>query len=245
MKKLSSLLLLGACTFLLQAASLTADKIVERTPVGVRAESIEVRQEQLDARANDISAAEVHEATKANSMKAMKRLAPLASKSIYYTSHPAAYQYANSIAFFGETVELNDGSIWSISSNDTYKTASWYTTDLIIITPNHSWLSSYGFCLTNQTTGEVASANLSIGPALPGYGYYTNWITNIDYYYNIVYLQDGSKWNMSSFDSSTVYQWVIGDVVIIGVNDGFLSSSKPNVLINVAMLNYAAGHATF
>lgn len=251
-KKLSSIFLLSACAFTLQAASLSADETIENAAVGIRAESVEARQDQLQSRAKMIATAEAQEASKpaaklnAKTLMAAKMMAPAAvAKSMYYTSHPSAYQYPISVSYFGETVGLMDGSIWNISSFDAYKTKGWYTTDLVVITPNHSWLSLYSFCLTNQTTGETASANLSVGPTVPGYGLYTNWITGIDYTFNIIYLQDGSRWNMSSFDSSTVYQWVVGDVVIIGVNDGFLSSTKPNILINVATLTFAAGQSSF
>jgi hypothetical protein len=139
-----------------------------------------------------------------------------------------------------------DGSIWSIAPSDAYRTAGWHSTDLVVITPNHSWLSLYAFRLTNQSTGESLAANLKMGPMAPAVGSpYTHWITAVDYLSNRVYLEDGSLWHMSVFDSNIVNQWVPGDVVIIGVNDGWLSSSNPNVLINVAMLNFAAGSAGF
>ena len=74
---------------------------------------------------------------------------------------------------------------------------------------------------------------------------YTHWIVAIDYYRNIVFLEDGSVWNMSSLDAGVIDQWVINDVVMIGVNTGWLSSYNPNILINVNMLNYAAGASSY
>ena len=119
-------------------------------------------------------------------------------------------------------------------------------TDLVVITPNHGWFSAYDFRLTNQNTGDSILVNLVLGPIAPMYGsIYTHWIIALDYYNNIVYLEDGSLWRMSSFDSHTVNEWIAGDIMIIGVNDGWFSSFSPNILINVAMLNYAVGAATF
>jgi hypothetical protein len=139
-------------------------------------------------------------------------------------------------------MELMDGSIWAINPNDAYKTMDWYTTDLVVITLNHKWFSSYDFRITNQTTGSSVQADLYLGPFDPAYGSpYTHWILGVDYYYNEVYLEDGSVWSMSGFDRSIVDNWIAGDTVIIGVNDGWLAGSNPNILINVNMLNFAAG----
>jgi len=255
-KKVSSMMMLGACLLMLHASMLPANDTeknkeqAENTIVGNRAESTEVRNAQLAKRAKMIAEEESAELAKtskaAANSKLLKGVAPMAAKSIYYALHPATYQHSASISFFGDMVELMDGSVWDIAYSDTYKTAGWFLTDLIVITPNHSWFSSYGFRLTNQSTGESVAANLSLGPIAPNYySVYTHWIVAIDYIYNIVYLEDGTSWHMSAFDDSIVNQWVAGDVVIVGVNDGWLSSSKPNVLINVAMLNYAAGVSTF
>jgi len=172
------------------------------------------------------------------------------AQSMYYTSHPGVYHNPVSIAlyrddYFIERLGLwtEDGSIWKIAPSDESVALNWYPTDLLIITPNHSWFSSYGFKFTNQNTGESILADLVLGPIYNGP--YTHWIVAIDYYDNRIYLEDGSVWEMSSFDDSTVSLWVVNDTVVIGVNDGWLSSSNPNILINVNMLNYATGLATY
>lgn len=253
LKKLSLVILASTCGMLMAANVHAADETTqsEHTSIGQRSESVEVRMAQLETRAK---MAALHPEEKKESANVNKNIAKSmlpnkkynVAKSLYYTSHPSAYQHPVAISYFGESVELMDGSVWTVASSDAYKVTNWLTTDLLIITPNHSWFSNYGFRLTNQNTGDSVAVNLSLGPIAPMYNsFYTHWIVGIDYYYNIIYLEDGSVWNMSGFDREIIDQWINGDVVIIGVNDGWLSSSNPNVLINVAMLNFAVGSASF
>jgi hypothetical protein len=236
LKRLSLMMMIGICGVLMTTA-VFAEEQKEHCPIGERAKSQQERIAQLETRAG-LSEKHPEENKKEQLLKTRK--------SLFHTSHPGAYQNPVSISFYGDNIELTDGSVWIVSHSDSHKTLNWYTTDLLIITPNHSIFSSHAYRITNQTTGQSVAVNLSLGPIAPPYGSsYTHWIVGIDYYYNVIYLEDGSRWNMSSFDHGIVNQWVIGDVVIIGVNDGWLSFSNPNILINVATLDFAAGNVTF
>lgn len=154
----------------------------------------------------------------------------------YYTTHNGAYHYPVAVGSFGSIVELEDGSIWNVADGDHYKTLNWFTNDLIVITPNHDWFSPYLFRMSNQNTGVSVKCNMTLGPIY--YGYYTHWIVGINYYTQEIYLEDGSIWQVSGFDASIFDKWLLNDTVIIGVNDGFLSATKPNILINVNTLTY-------
>lgn len=254
MKKLSSILLMSLCGLVFTTV-IYAQEIAnqEHILVGVRAESIEMQIEHENVRTalaeNDIHgkgvSAQKSESKKGQRAKVVssKLASQLLAKSLYYTMHPGAYHNPVSISIFGDTLEIEDGSIWAISSSDAYTTLNWFSTDLIVITPNHSWFSAYNFRLTNQNTGESVAANLYLGPFYNSP--YTRWIASIDHYSHTVYLNDGSAWSMSSFDASIVNKWFINDTVIIGVNDGWLYSTSPNILINVNMLNYAVGLPLF
>lgn len=168
------------------------------------------------------------------------------AKKMYVTTHPAAYQSLVALSFYGDTIELMDGSIWAVSPYESYKLANWFPSDAIVISPNQDWFSSYSFRLLNQNTSESVATNLYLGPIDPIYNSpYTLWIAGIDYGYNIVYLSDGSIWDMSLLDLCVVNEWMVGDVVIIGVNTGRLSTFNPNILINVNTLNYAAGAVSY
>lgn len=268
-KKIISMLLLSICGVVFMTTALTAEESTEVTKrnvaAGARAEPFDKQMVRLKSREEQVAKdqksqskgrkeksskkkhaepAQVPQAAK--SMKAAPMPAAAFAKKIRYTTHPGAYQHPVSVSYLGDSIELMDGSIWSVSPSEAHKTINWFPSDLVVVSPNSTWFSPYSFRLTNQQTGESAAANLYLGPIDPLYNStYTHWIIGIDYYYNYVYLEDGSRWSMSSIDSSVIDQWMINDVVIIGINTGFLSSYNPNILINVNMLNYAAGACSF
>ncbi len=162
----------------------------------------------------------------------------LVAKKMYYTSHDAVFHRPLAVSCAGDYVTLEDGSIWSVRIKDRYKTLDWLTNDTIMILPNHSWFSTYHYVLLNQTTGKSVKVNMYLGPIYNGI--FTHWIIAVDYYNNDVWLEDGSVWKISDSDHSIVNKWLINDTVVIGINDSWFSS-KPNILINVNMLNYAKG----
>lgn len=240
--RLRSFMLIG----IFAVTSLVAEETTENrhTAIGTRAEPVDDQMLRLQKR--DEMGVEHEEKSKKIELKGDDAAYYASAPKTYFTTHPGAYQHPVSISFFGDSVELMDGSIWTIASSDAHKTINWFPTDLVVVTPNHSWFSSYGFRLTNQNTGESAAASMFLGPIAPMYhSIYTHWIAGIDYYYNLIYLEDGTVWNMSSFDRNVMDQWMVNDVIIIGVNDGWFSSSNPNILINVNMLNFAAGAVSY
>jgi hypothetical protein len=156
---------------------------------------------------------------------------------IYFTTHPGAFYTPILISAFGDTVELNDGSVWTVAGGDTFKVLNWLTSDFLVMTPNHDWFSSYMFRMTNQETGVSVKCNMLLGPIYNGL--YTHWVVAIDYLSNEIFLEDGSRWLITGWDSATLNKWLPNDTVMIGINDGNRSSSHPNVLINVNTLTYA------
>lgn len=167
----------------------------------------------------------------------------LVCKSTYFTSHNGAFQNPVLVSIMGDQVTLTDGSIWAVAPGDTYKTFNWLTSDLLIITPNQKVFSNYSFTITNQNTKVSIDVNMLLGPLY--YGAYTYWIKAIDYINEKIYLNDGSIWSMSWFDTPIYNKWLPNDTVIIGVNDGSLSTFNPNILINVSTLTYARGKCIY
>lgn len=178
---------------------------------------------------------------KANSKDFIKKSA--IHSTTYETSHEGAFHRPVAVSLLGDTVELEDGSIWSVASSDRHQTFDWMTGDLIIILPNHTWFSSYYYRLVNVNTGADVKVNLSLGPIYNGI--FTHWIVAIDYLNREICLEDGSVWKMSSWDSSIVNNWLPNDTVIIGINDGWFSGGNCNMLINVNMNNKAIGRCFY
>lgn len=213
------------CCLLLPSMSLRADLLEGRVPVAAR----------INANSSDLLAR--HEGEKLATPSASYSLfSPYTSS--YYGVYHFAVLFNDAFSIYEGSVELEDGSIWTIWYEDLYKTANWLDTDLIVISRNPSLFSSYDYLLTNQNTGVSILANLYMGPLYDSL--YRRWIIAVDDYYNYVYLDDGSVWSMSWFDSSTVYAWNVGDTVIIGVSDSLFN---PNFLLNVNSMTQASGKA--
>ena len=244
MRKLSYLTF-QILTGVLLSANAFADETESQLKAGLRAmphgEWIKIQEERAEqAKSAEEQVAKVAAPKASSKLQAAK---PQASASIHFTTHTGAFHNPMLVSAFGDVVEFEDGSIWSISSSDTYKTLNWLTSDLLVVTPNHDWFSSYMFKITNQNTGVAVRCNLDIKPVYNGL--YTHWITAINYYTQEICLEDGSIWSVTGFDSSTFSGWQLNDTIIIGVNDGFLSSSKENILINAETLTYVRAHCSF
>lgn len=244
-KRISTVMLL--CGAMLTASVLCGqeNEPAERVPVGTRpltemehAAQQESRIKLPTAELNDQLGQEVKVA--AGEEAGAEASERVVQHSMFYTSHPGAFHRPYQIGIYGESIEFDDGSVWTVSPRDSYITLNWLLSDLLVVTPNHSWISSYNYRITNQNTGTSVCVDLTLGPIYNAP--YTHWIIGIDYYNNIVYLEDGTVWYMSLYDSCKIKNWIINDTVIIGINDSWLTT-KPNILINVNMLNHASGVA--
>jgi len=164
-------------------------------------------------------------------LKADASLATAAAS--YKTTHEGAYHYPVSVSAFGDTVEIEDGSIWQVSSSDKSKTLNWMTSDVLVITQNTAWFSSYDYVIVNVSTGVDVKVNMLLGPYYNGA--FTHWASAIDYSGRKLYLEDGSIWEVGGTWAS--YQdvldtWLPNDTILIGLN-GDSSPTTPNILINV------------
>jgi hypothetical protein len=160
-------------------------------------------------------------------------------KATYVTTHPNALHYVIAVTLpYGDPVQLEDGSIWTLYSGDGYKTLNWLTTDNILILPNRNpiWNSLYPYCLFNQQTGVGVQAKYSAAPWMNSG--YTRWIYSIDYYSCQLVLNDGSIWDIPFMDSWILNSYLPGDYVIMGFNDSPGNGLGSNILINFNTLQY-------
>lgn len=152
-------------------------------------------------------------------------------------THPGAIHIALNISPKGDTIELEDGSIWSTSHKDRSKTVDWLPSDVLTLTPNHSWFSNYGYRFTNQTTGSSIEVEITLGPVLGNMT--THRIFAIDNNKGTITLYDGSVWDMSWFDREVVSKFMVNDIVILGTNDGWWKSFNPQIMFNISTLKHA------
>ena len=163
----------------------------------------------------------------------------LHSKATYLTTHPNALHFVTAVTLpYGDPIQLEDGSIWSLYTGDSYKTLNWLTTDNILIMPNRNpvWNSIYPYSLLNQQTGVAVQATYSAAPWMNSG--YSRWIYSIDYYNCQMVLNDGSIWNVPFCDSWILNTYLPGDYVIMGFNDAPGNGLGYNILINFNTLQY-------
>lgn len=260
MKLLSLHTLWHACSAMLLAGTLQATEIKDKVQAGDRclskAEYAAIQEGRaLEAKKfekikdNLISEAQKAKDALKNAIKISgdTASAPLTSlsamASVYYTTHQGAFHQPMAVSFFGDYVTLEDGSEWAVNPGDTYKTLNWLTSDIILIMPNYTWFSSFNYKFINQATGVSVEVNLRtyINPLL--HSVYNHRVVAIDDILQMIWLEDGSAWSISSSDYSE--KWQINDTVIIGLNDGWQSSSKPNILINANLLHYVRANCVY
>lgn len=149
----------------------------------------------------------------------------------FYQLHYASFHRPTSIAFDGSTLELEDGSMWTIKySIDRMLALGWSTRDSLVI---EQWDSSgFEYKILNQTKDEYVIASPILGPIYTGI--HTHWIKSIDSF-GTIKLEDGSEWD--TFSRQEIALWLPNDTVIVGAYR--TGASYNTIFINVNQLSYA------
>ncbi len=214
------------------------DRVEARARAMTKTERIEWREAVAKQIQEEKEISEEETTTEVDSEKEenfeLKSIVQPEEKSSYLRGYDNAMHWATACSFDGSIVEIEDGSQFSVSYFDSWKTIGWLSSDVLVITPNSSLFSLYDYEIHNLTTWEVVECDLFAGPYL--YSPYRLWIAGIDYLMDEVLLCDGTLWDISILDWNVLSSWYVGDSIIIGVNDSFIN---PYILINVETDNYA------
>ena len=147
---------------------------------------------------------------------------------IYYT-YPVRSMAA--LSAFGDSIILDDGSIWEINPHCRNEVSFWSASDALLIYPNNQMFSPYKYVIVNQVFDTEIQVNLSYGPVINSP--FALRIVYIDYFREEIYLNNNSRWKISSSESFLKSNWIEGDYVIIGTDDGYR-----NILINCNLDDY-------
>jgi len=156
------------------------------------------------------------------------------------SSYPGLHM-AVTVGINGEIVEIEDGSVFSVRKWDQWTVAHWLPGSWVYVTPNHGYFfgligGNHDLCLVNAQTLETVEVDLSMGPYL--YGENSTWIVDIDEYQGIIALSDGSYVQVDPSDRGIMWSWLLGEHLIVGSNDGSHHYKYPNILVNVASVDY-------
>lgn len=155
-----------------------------------------------------------------------------------YTSvHPGAYHHIYTISPNFDQFQVEDGSTWSTYPGDRHKMSAWNTFHDLVFVQGQDEFGSYMFKVINTSMkNSTVEVNMILGPIYRGL--YTYHIIAIYPGDRKVVLSDYSQWDMSRWDKDVFKKWDIGQTIVIGLNDGSLTSFNPNILINVETLTY-------
>ena len=146
---------------------------------------------------------------------------------------PVSAHWLSSVSVTGDSLELEDGSMWKISHYDGRKVLSWRLNDPLIITQNHRWFSNYKYRIINQHTGGILEANLFLGPVV--YGEHTLYVCALDAFEDLLLIDSRgeiTRWEIASNDRWIFQNWALNDAVIIGQNSGW-DADYECILINI------------
>lgn len=148
---------------------------------------------------------------------------------------PYSCHSISAVSTIGDSIALEDGSIWDVHPSAKNEVMSWKESDPLLIYPNRAWFSTYKYKISNQVLKTEVEANMTYGPLVNGE--FSLQITAIDPLKNEIYLSDSSRWRICSSDNYLLEQWIVGDYIIVGTNNSWFCSLK-NVLINSNMYNH-------
>jgi hypothetical protein len=154
---------------------------------------------------------------------------------------PTSAHLLLSISAYGDTLELEDGSLWNVSTYDGRKAMLWRIDEALSITQNTRWFSSYYYRIVNRNTGASIEANLSPqgGPFTNGPNTY--YVTEFDFNRGLVTLASPKQithWEIHPSDISYFRDWDFTQPipVILGDNNDYNGDTSYRwecILINV------------
>lgn len=107
----------------------------------------------------------------------------------------------------GRFLQLEDRSLWEVHRLDRYQTAFWFELDDIVVANDPYGFYPYAYTLINASAGEIASARYLLGEP--------HWIRQTFEAGRFVLLDDGTLWEIDSFDRLTTILWLALDDVIL------------------------------
>lgn len=156
---------------------------------------------------------------------------------IYYSS---SHHWLTAVTILNNdqyTLELEDGSVWKVSSYDGVKAINWRANDPLTITQNNRWFSQHEYRIINKSNGTSVEATLYLGPV--EFGEFSRFIVGIDYARGEILLNDSTQWEISYLDSQIFEDWALNDYIIIGTNSNtsIWDSGSDVLLLNVNLNN--------
>lgn len=128
----------------------------------------------------------------------------------------------------GAHLELQDGSMWSVSKPDTVR--GWEKNDRLLITQNQTTFSTYRYALVNVELKLAVPISLTREPTPKDKGIF--FVKEVDRSNDILTLNDNKHWVVHSSDRGDFRKISENDRIIIGVNTALVEEKSPYIIID-------------
>lgn len=132
-------------------------------------------------------------------------------------------------------LELEDGSVWEVASQDIEKLFSWYPNDSVVIIPVLSWKYPYDYRLLNQNNLSFVHVSLKAVPLKANKKCYK--LRGMDLGSGMIYLDNSSSLQVNALDVAILEGWELNDPILIGGNTSNDWQDFSRLLINVRCMN--------
>lgn len=144
----------------------------------------------------------------------------------------------------GFELDLEDGSKWNAYPADGIISSNWLMSDDLVLEINKDkGKNTFPYKIKNLDRKSSVRVQLSWGPYVRGL--YSFEIIDIDYNSNAMIVMDGSGFtnfiDLSRWDKNVTKYWMLGDQVVVGVNNDWLKFWNPYFFLNVETLTHARG----
>jgi hypothetical protein len=151
--------------------------------------------------------------------------------------HSGVYHQVKHVDTNDRVIDLDNGSRWTVSNSDIVK--GWGNTKNIVITQNHSGLSTSRYALLNLDLKQAEPISLVREPT-PGKD--NLYVKSVDRVNDVITLSDGKNWIAHSGDHSKLGKISENDRVIVGVNTGSDKDRSPYLIIDTANHQFIRSH---
>ncbi len=182
--------------------------------------------------------------------KELEELPPIKSEELIkesYELYPYDFSrhFVEKMGYQGQSIELNDGSVWVVKPHDAYRVQDWPDASSayyygipqakVCITTNNSWFSNrdYEFMIMNLETGEQVPAKMSVAQRPEVQGFISRFFDTV----NQIELGDPEgnflAIRVNSWDQDITRYWNEGDRIYLGRNNRWDHGRFPYILINL------------
>jgi len=228
-----------ACSAFLITSLFADQNDEERVVIADNDKTFREEVAEIQQKNEEIQFIEEHQVTVTNPEEKVETIVSGGYNENYYEG---CYHFVATIGANGFNIDLLDGSTWDVHPRDRYIVSNtsnpWKDGDSILIgTSSHvfnnsSEKGSYRFEAYNRRTFSRVKIEPTGGP------FASKCRAISDFGFNRVSLNDGSSWEISTFDAGMTRKWKVTHSIILGINNTWDSSWNPYILYNVDTNQY-------